>query len=109
MLESPQENNRLQRLQQHLPNKQLQFAFDLIVLVSAFALAYLLRFDFDIPEQWLLNGLTQLPYVVLIQFAVMILIGVYSFIWRYIGMAEVKAFILAALMSALPVLILRMS
>lgn len=109
MLESPQQNNRLQQLQQRLPNKQLQFAFDLIVLVSAFALAYLLRFDFDIPEQWLLHGLTQLPYVVLIQFTMMILIGVYSFIWRYIGMAEVKAFILAALMSALPVLILRMS
>jgi hypothetical protein len=51
MLESPQQNNRLQQLQQRLPNKQLQFAFDLIVLVSAFALAYLLRFDFDIPEQ----------------------------------------------------------
>jgi FlaA1/EpsC-like NDP-sugar epimerase len=82
---------------------------DLIVLVAAFALAYLLRFDFDIPDRWLLNGLTQLPYVVLIQFAILILTGVYSFIWRYIGMAEVKAFILAALLSALPVLILRMS
>ena len=109
MFEPPRPNDRFYQWQQRLPNKQLQFAMDLIVLVAAFAFSYLLRFDFDIPEGWLLNGLIQLPYVVLIQFAVLILTGIYSFIWRYIGMAEVKAFILAALMSALPVLILRMS
>ncbi|HEX8650338.1 MAG TPA: nucleoside-diphosphate sugar epimerase/dehydratase [Pyrinomonadaceae bacterium] len=109
MFEPPRPNDRFYQWQSRLPNKQLQFAMDLIVLVAAFAFSYLLRFDFDIPEGWLLNGLTQLPYVVLIQFTVLILTGIYSFIWRYIGMAEVKAFILAALMSALPVLILRMS
>jgi FlaA1/EpsC-like NDP-sugar epimerase len=106
---SPRQSDKFHQWQSRLPNKQLQFAMDLIVLVAAFALAYLLRFDFDIPDQWLLHGLTQLPYVVLIQFVVLLLTGVYAFIWRYIGMAEVKAFILAALMSALPVLILRMS
>ncbi|MGB7926153.1 MAG: nucleoside-diphosphate sugar epimerase/dehydratase [Pyrinomonadaceae bacterium] len=109
MFEPFRQNDRLQQWQSRLPNKQIQFAMDVLVLVLAFAFAYLLRFDFSIPDPWLLHGLTQLPYVVLIQFVVLILTGVYSFIWRYIGMAEVKAFILAALMSALPVIILRMS
>jgi FlaA1/EpsC-like NDP-sugar epimerase len=109
MFEPFRHNDRLREWQSRLPNKQIQFAMDVLVLVAAFAFAYLLRFDFSIPDPWLLHGLTQLPYVVLIQFVVLILTGVYSFIWRYIGMAEVKAFILAALMSALPVIVLRMS
>lgn len=109
MFEPFGQHDRLQQWQSRLPNKQIQFAMDVLVLVAAFAFAYLLRFDFSIPDQWLLYGLTQLPYVVLIQFIALILTGVYSFIWRYIGMAEVKVFILAALMSALPVIILRMS
>jgi FlaA1/EpsC-like NDP-sugar epimerase len=109
MSNPPERQARLREWQARLPNKQIQFAMDLVVLVAAFALAYLLRFDFSIPDQWLLYGLTQLPYVVLIQFVVLILMGVYSFIWRYIGMAEVKAFMWAALLSALPVIILRLS
>jgi FlaA1/EpsC-like NDP-sugar epimerase len=101
--------DRLREWQARLPNKQIQFAMDLVVLVAAFTLAYLLRFDFSIPDKWLLHGLTQLPYVVLIQFVVLLLMGVYSFVWRYIGMAEVKTFMLAAVVSALPVIILRLS
>ncbi len=87
--------------------RQLQFALDLTILVGAFALAYLLRFDFAIPRQEIFHGLIQLPYVVLIQFALLFLTGVYAFIWRYVGMAEMKAFLSAALLSALPIIALR--
>jgi FlaA1/EpsC-like NDP-sugar epimerase len=109
MFNPPERQDRLREWQSRLPNKQIQFAMDLVVLVAAFALAYLLRFDFSIPEQWVLYGLTQLPYVVLIQFVALILTGIYSFVWRYIGMAEVKAFIWAGVLSALPVIVLRLS
>jgi FlaA1/EpsC-like NDP-sugar epimerase len=90
-------------------NRQLQFTLDLLILVIAFELAYLLRFDFDVPKHELLAGLTQLPYVVLIQFTAMTLAGVYSFIWRYIGMAEVTSFLNAAWWSAAPLLTLRLT
>ncbi|MEP6995977.1 MAG: hypothetical protein ABI968_15755, partial [Acidobacteriota bacterium] len=70
----------------------LQFALDTAMLVLAFILAYLLRFEFAVPEKEISNAFQQLPYVVLIQFAALALAGVYSFIWRYIGMGEVKAF-----------------
>jgi len=87
--------------------RQLQFALDLTILVGAFVLAYLLRFDFAIPRQEIFRGLIQLPFVVLIQFAMLFITGVYTFIWRYVGMEEMKAFLGAALWSALPLIALR--
>jgi len=87
----------------------LQFALDVGVLVAAFVFAYLLRFEFALPEGELNNAIQQLPYVVLVQFAALALAGVYSFIWRYVGMAEVKAFLYAAVWSALALAVLRLS
>jgi FlaA1/EpsC-like NDP-sugar epimerase len=91
-----------------LQTKPAQFALDLLVLVCVFTLTYLLRFDFKIPPSEFVNALTQLPYVVLIQFAALCLSGAYAFIWRYIGMGEIKTFLKAAAWSVLPLLILRL-
>jgi FlaA1/EpsC-like NDP-sugar epimerase len=91
-----------------LLTKQVQFGLDLSVLVSAFVLAYLLRFDFAIPWDVSSKMVAQLVYVVPIQFATLFLLGVYSFIWRYIGMAETKAFVKAAVLSCFPTLLLRL-
>jgi FlaA1/EpsC-like NDP-sugar epimerase len=87
----------------------MQFTLDIGVLVLAFVVAYLLRFEFSLPEGELNNLVQQLPYVVLVQFAALALAGVYSFIWRYVGMAEVKAFVYAAIWSALALAVLRLS
>ena len=89
--------------------REVQFLLDLGVLTVAFTLAYLLRFEFSIPQESLHNGITQWPFVVLIQFASLVVAGVYSFIWRYIGMAEVLTFVRAAFYSATPVLLLRLT
>src|SRR5262249_48191378 len=70
-------------------------------------LAYLLRFDFDVPPRDMQHMLYQLPFVMSLQMLTLLLAGVYSFIWRYVGMAEIKSFILAALWSALPLILLR--
>ena len=91
-----------------LLTRKTQFALDLLFLVAAFILAYLLRFDFDIPRDNALPMLKQLPYVVLIEFAALIMAGVYTFIWRYIGMAEIRSFVNAAYWSLLPILLLRL-
>jgi FlaA1/EpsC-like NDP-sugar epimerase len=79
----------------------VQFGLDITVLVAAFVLAYLLRFEFVVPEKELGNALQQLPYVVVVQFVALVLAGVYSFIWRYVGLGEIKAFVYASLWSAL--------
>jgi FlaA1/EpsC-like NDP-sugar epimerase len=85
----------------------LQFLLDIATLIVAFSLAYLLRFEFALPDTELAHALQQLPYVVLVQFGALLLAGVYSFIWRYVGMGEVKAFVYAGIWSALVLAMLR--
>src|SRR6185503_6426138 len=91
-----------------LSKRRIHYLLDLIVLVSAFVLAYLLRFDFAVPRSQFTDLFTQLPYVVLIQMAALSLAGVYSFIWRYVGMSESRAFVKAAFGSIFPILFLRL-
>ncbi|MGH9905024.1 MAG: polysaccharide biosynthesis protein [Pyrinomonadaceae bacterium] len=91
-----------------LLTRRSQYALDLSILIAAFWLAYLLRFDFDIPDWNFAWAWRQLAYVVLIQFAALLLAGVYRFIWRYVSLAEIKAFAKAATWSLLPVLLLRL-
>ena len=79
----------------------VQFALDIAVLVGAFVFAYLLRFEFSVPEKELGQALQQLPYFVVVQFVALVLAGVYSFIWRYVGLGEIKAFLYASLWSVL--------
>lgn len=88
--------------------KQPQFALDVGALTGAFALAYLLRFDFAVPAHELRLGLQQLPAVVLAQFALLIVFGVYTFVWRYVGMNEIKTFVVAVVASALLLTSLRL-
>ena len=109
MIEAKAIRNRSRVWWARLLNRRIQFVMDLVVLVAAFALAYLLRFDFNIPRDNLLAALRQVPYVVLIQFGTLVLAGVYAFIWRYIGMAEMRAFVNAAYWALLPILLIRIS
>jgi FlaA1/EpsC-like NDP-sugar epimerase len=109
MIEATAIRNKSRVWWARLLHRRIQFAMDLATLVAAFAVAYLLRFDFNIPRDNLMAGLRQLPYVVLIQFGTLALAGVYAFIWRYIGMAEVRAFINAAYWALLPILFIRVS
>ncbi len=87
--------------------REVQYALDLSLLVAAFAIAYLLRFDFRIPPEYLVFGLLQLPVVVLGQFIIALFSGIYAFIWRYISMAEIRPFLRAMVYSSLPLLLLR--
>jgi FlaA1/EpsC-like NDP-sugar epimerase len=75
-------------------------AVDVLLLVSAFILAYLLRFDFSIPERELVRCIVQTPAVVAIQCVCLYLCGVHAFIWHYVGMAEVKTFVKTAVAPA---------
>ncbi|MDX6692461.1 MAG: hypothetical protein QOF02_64 [Blastocatellia bacterium] len=91
-----------------LLNRRLQFLLDVLVLTVAFLVAYLLRFDFAIPPEWLHHVLVQWTFVVFLQFAALNLAGGRSFIWRYTGIAHVKSFLYAAAISFSIVLLLRL-
>jgi len=81
--------------------RQAQFVMDLAVLAIAFFLAYSIRFEFDLQWWWLDVAITQLPWVVLLQFAAFLFAGVYAFVWKYVGLSELRAFILPISCSAL--------
>jgi FlaA1/EpsC-like NDP-sugar epimerase len=65
-----------------------QHLLDVLVLVLAFAMAFLLRFDGLLPHQMLKRLLFLLPYVVGLQFAVLYAFGVPRYAWRFVGLRE---------------------
>ena len=79
---------------------------DLLILTSAFALAYLLRFDFRVTAEDLSRLVYQLPVVVLIQFGALVLTEGHRFLWRYVGMLELKTFLKAFVFSTSALLVL---
>jgi FlaA1/EpsC-like NDP-sugar epimerase len=87
--------------------RRTQVVLDLVVLSAAFGLAYLLRFEFQVPAANQRHAFTQLPLVLLLQMTALFLSGIHNFVWRYIGLREVGAFARAALISAGPMLLLR--
>ena len=95
-------------LRSRLISRETQFALDLIVLAGAFWLAYLLRFEFRFSVSNWSNFGFQLPLVILIQFAALHFSGAYSFVWRYVGMAEIRTFMLAGLYSFVFLILLRL-
>jgi FlaA1/EpsC-like NDP-sugar epimerase len=91
------------------PARAAQRILDVVVLVAALWLACLLRFDFRIPMGEAISTLVQTPIVVVVQLAALGWFGVNQFIWRYVGLAEMAAFVRAMLVSALVLVALRLS
>ena len=87
--------------------RRTQTVLDLLALAGAFVLAYLLRFDFVLPANELAHLLIQGPLVVAIQFSALRVAGVHSFIWRYVGLSEIKAFVRGGFYSVLPLVAMR--
>ncbi len=88
--------------------RPFQLSADIAVLCGAFFLAYLFRFDFQLSEYYFDNALTQLPFVVFIQFASLFLVSAYSIIWRYVSLEDIKAFLKAALISGVILVLIRL-
>ncbi|MFZ9889602.1 MAG: nucleoside-diphosphate sugar epimerase/dehydratase, partial [Myxococcota bacterium] len=85
-----------------------QFLLDIGVLGAAFFTSYLLRFELDVPVNFQRNALVQLPFVLLVQFGALFAAGVYAFVWRYVGLRELRAFLRAAAWSLAPLLLVRL-
>lgn len=88
--------------------RPFQLLADITVLCAAFFLAYLFRFNFEIPETDLDNALNQLPFVVFVQFASLFIVGAYSIIWRYVSLEDIKAFLKAAFISGIVLILVRL-
>lgn len=96
-------------LLRRLRNRPVQYLLDIGVLSMAFFLAYGLRFEFDVPRSMFRQAVTQLPLVILVQFGVLSIAGVYAFIWRYIGVRELLVFGKAAIAATVPLVVMRLA
>ncbi len=68
----------------------IQVVLDVTLLISAFAAAYLLRFDFHLTTETVNDFLIQVPLVVLTQFVALTVAGARASIWRYTDLAHLK-------------------
>ena len=79
--------------------RPLQFLVDIAVLSAAFLLAYLPAINIQLGDFYLTTAVTQLPLVVLVQFASLFLTGAYSILWRYVSIEDIRVFIRAGAIS----------
>ncbi len=83
-----------------------QFVIDVGVLMLAFLLATMVRFDWNVPWTALRPLLIVMPYVVLLQYTFLSAFGITRFSWRYISLRDaVRIFVAIASASALLVLL----
>jgi FlaA1/EpsC-like NDP-sugar epimerase len=79
--------------------RPVQFLADLAVLCAAFFLSYLPAVNVQLGDFYLDTAVTQVPFVVLVQFSSLFLVGAYSILWRYVSLEDIKVFLKAALIS----------
>jgi FlaA1/EpsC-like NDP-sugar epimerase len=84
-----------------------QFLLDVIILSGAFLLAYLPAINIQLGDFYSQTTLSQLPFVIFIEFSALFLCGAYSIIWRYISIEDLKVFIRAATISGIILVALR--
>jgi FlaA1/EpsC-like NDP-sugar epimerase len=68
---------------------------DVVVAIIAWFSAYLLRFNFAIPEEFTISMLQSLSWVVSLQAAVFIAFGLYRGVWRFASVSDLKRIFLA--------------
>jgi FlaA1/EpsC-like NDP-sugar epimerase len=84
-----------------------QRAVDILVLAAAFALAFLLRFDWVLPAGMGERLLLALPFVVAFQYSLLMAFGVPRFSWRYMGLREPVRVLGATAVGAAVLLLIR--
>ena len=78
-----------------LLNRSLQAALDILVLSLAYWLAFLFRFEFSLRSPWLGVLLATWPYVVILNYAGLVVFGVPKMSWRYVSIGDVGRVVLA--------------
>jgi len=90
------------KLEKH--GRLIVFLGDTAAIVLAYYLAFLLRFDFNIPATFLSGFWVTLPVVLVIRLASLYYYGLYNGIWRYASMADLTAIFKGMLVSQVLIL-----
>jgi FlaA1/EpsC-like NDP-sugar epimerase len=78
----------------------IAFSHDLIAAIAVWWLAYLFRFNFDIPAAYQAIAVETLPWVAVIQMVTFLGFGLYRGIWRYASLHDLGRILLAVLVAA---------
>src|ERR1035437_1083406 len=73
---------------------------DLLIAALAWGGAFLLRFNFDLPQDLQIEIWRTLIWIVPLQSAIFWYMGLYSGIWRYASVADLRRIFLAVLLAA---------
>ncbi len=84
----------------------IAFMHDIVAVGFAWWLAYLFRFNFDIPSSVSLVLISILPWIVLTQTSFFLWLGLYRGVWRYASLPDVKRIVIAVLTGTLCVLVM---
>lgn len=71
------------------------FMHDVAMACLAWFLAYSLRFNFAIPDEFFNSFTLTLPWVILLQATIFIAFGLYRGVWRFASVADLRRIILA--------------
>ena len=78
----------------------IAFVHDIAAAIAAWTLAYLFRFNFEIPAVYLASLKEILPWVVPIHAAAFLWFGLYRGLWHYASLPDLRRILLAVLTSA---------
>ncbi len=79
---------------------------DFVAVMAAWWLAYLFRFNFEIPQSDSALLLEALFWIVPIQVGIFLWLGLYRGLWRYASLSDLKRLFIAVLLGALSVVLL---
>ncbi|WP_417876019.1 polysaccharide biosynthesis protein [Winogradskyella sediminis] len=85
----------LNRISEKYASKWLVLLFDVVIVIAAFFLAYLIRFNFQIDFDFI-NLLNQVPYVAIIAAISFIAVGSYKGVVRFTGFKDIINVIIGA-------------
>jgi len=80
--------------------KTARIAIDLVALSIALWAAWLIRFDWDVPYDWLKVAMFTWPWVVGLQYFALTVLDVPRFSWRHVSLREVKRIAAATVLAA---------
>ncbi len=73
---------------------------DTVLILFSFGLAYLLRFNFAVPEVYYEKWLESVPVLILIRILCFYFVGLYSGVWRYASMNDLTKILKAITLSS---------
>jgi len=90
-----------EQLMKEAKSRNLFFPIDLLFVIFAYLLAYLLRFDWNVPSDQYLILFKSLPIVIICRMGLFYYFGFYKNLWKYLGVRDLLTIIYACTVSSI--------